>query len=739
MGLNHLSYLTSEQKAQMDQLRVGSDKLLEDIKAGRDVDRNVIAQTITQAKSVGDTEQAANLATTAAHIDDYKAIRGLNDEQRVQRASAISGDGLGAGGSEKQALDFFQSKGWSQAQAAGIVGNLVRESGLRAGALNPGDGSDGSDSIGIAQWNGTRAAALRQFAAQQGRSVNDFSTQLAFVQHELETSEGSAAQQLRGATTPQDAAAKFALGYERPQGFMTGSIQQVAGGADRVNNAVRLAGGGATSDIVAPGSPLPGGGRRPVITLPSAADIASNPATVSTYSDLIRAQDKADIESAKHVGEAAAVQLGAGNLPNPTTMAGLQQLAHEHPQELGDIVQKVNAKFQGIVGAPAFMGGRDAAATLTPAQGQAYADQVERQAQGGPIFKQMRARAVSEFIKKGSENLKSDQFGEAAQRGWIMQAPQPIDLTQPDTLPAAIAQHASAAVAIGAHTQNAETSIFAENELPAIKSVFSTGSMDQRVAMASAISNANLPAPVLKATLGQLGKSEATMPLAVAGSIAKDNPGAAHDIIQGQALMGADPKLAPNHDDFPSAFATKLPFNDLPGPETRKGLDAGIQAAYAKASADANDTTGILNQTRLDKAVDDVTGGLAKYRGATVLGPWYGAGQPGLDGALRSLTDADFAKSRLQDGSTFPASALQSSLKSAFTLGNGWRLQTLGAGKYLVFSGADSNRQYLGDDKGGKFILDLGAKRQQAERAGLSLAPSNMTTLYNSAVMGGGN
>ena len=103
---------------------------------------------------------------------------------------------------------------------------------------------------------------------------------------------------------------------------------------------------------------------------------------------------------------------------------------------------------------------------------------------------------------------------------------------------------------------------------------------------------------------------------------------------------------------------------------------------------------------------------------------------------MRTLTDADFSGARTTDGKPFPASALKPSFASAFTLGNGWRLQGLSDGKYLVFSGADDKRQYLSTDKGGKFVLDLGAKRQQAERSGLSLAPSLIGAYLNTNAMG---
>lgn len=122
---------------------------------------------------------------------------------------------------ERAAMDYYISRGFTPAQAAGIVGNLVNESGLSTRAVNRGDGRDGSDSIGVAQWNSTRAENLRRFAAEQGRSVEDFNTQLEFVIRELNTTESRANTLLRQATTPTEAAVAFS-NFERYAGYQQG-------------------------------------------------------------------------------------------------------------------------------------------------------------------------------------------------------------------------------------------------------------------------------------------------------------------------------------------------------------------------------------------------------------------------------------------------------------------------------------------------------------------------------------
>lgn len=121
------------------------------------------------------------------------------------------------------ALRYLQDKyKLKDYQAAGVVGNLYGESGLNTGAINRGDGSDGSNSIGIAQWNGQRSKNLRAFG---GGNYNNLDTQLDFVMHEMAGSgdhgggsESAAYKRLMAATDLPSATQAF-IGYERPRGW----------------------------------------------------------------------------------------------------------------------------------------------------------------------------------------------------------------------------------------------------------------------------------------------------------------------------------------------------------------------------------------------------------------------------------------------------------------------------------------------------------------------------------------
>mgnify|MGYP001607140379 CR=1 FL=1 len=131
---------------------------------------------------------------------------------------AESGGGSPPQDNARAAFDYFVSQGLAPHQAAGIVGNLQGESGqgLNTGAVNRGDGRDGSDSIGIGQWNSTRAQALKDYAASKGVPWNDLNTQLEFLHSELRGPESAAYKGLLAAQTPEEAGQAM-LAFERPK------------------------------------------------------------------------------------------------------------------------------------------------------------------------------------------------------------------------------------------------------------------------------------------------------------------------------------------------------------------------------------------------------------------------------------------------------------------------------------------------------------------------------------------
>ncbi len=157
------------------------------------------------------------------------------------------GEYVGPTGAAKADFDYFRTEGLSDVAAAAALGVLSWESGggldgINPAGRNPGDGNDGSDSIGAGQWNAERADALKAFAAERGKPWQDKSVQLEFFFHELRTSEPEAYRRLQAATTIEEAVEAMSY-YERPQGWTNGGDpEDVIHWEQRVERAKHFAG-----------------------------------------------------------------------------------------------------------------------------------------------------------------------------------------------------------------------------------------------------------------------------------------------------------------------------------------------------------------------------------------------------------------------------------------------------------------------------------------------------------------
>jgi hypothetical protein len=120
----------------------------------------------------------------------------------------VSGQNIPA--NKDEAVKFFESQGWTHAQAVGIVANLIKESGLKTDSVG-----DNGQAYGIAQWHPDRQARFKQ---QFGHDIRQgtFAEQLAFVDWELRNTHSNAGNKLRASTTPYDAAAAVCRYYEIP-------------------------------------------------------------------------------------------------------------------------------------------------------------------------------------------------------------------------------------------------------------------------------------------------------------------------------------------------------------------------------------------------------------------------------------------------------------------------------------------------------------------------------------------
>ena len=111
----------------------------------------------------------------------------------------------------QKAFNYFKSQGYSEEQAAGIVGNLMQESGVTPTKKNQ------AGFTGIAQWDPTdRWPKLVAWAKKNNLDPNAVETQLQYIGKSLQTGEeGLSASTLKAAKSETEAARLFLKGYER--------------------------------------------------------------------------------------------------------------------------------------------------------------------------------------------------------------------------------------------------------------------------------------------------------------------------------------------------------------------------------------------------------------------------------------------------------------------------------------------------------------------------------------------
>lgn len=140
---------------------------------------------------------------------------------------------------EQQMFEFLKKQGFSDAGAAGVMGNMFAESGLKPNNLqNSFEKKLGHTDIsytkavdngtyanfskdgagyGLCQWTySTRKAALLAFAKAENASIGDAEMQLRFFVKELKESFSGVLSVLKTATTVREASDAMLLKFERP-------------------------------------------------------------------------------------------------------------------------------------------------------------------------------------------------------------------------------------------------------------------------------------------------------------------------------------------------------------------------------------------------------------------------------------------------------------------------------------------------------------------------------------------
>lgn len=145
-----------------------------------------------------------------------KDLTSIKDAYNSASANLYKNGGSLAKNRQAQAMSFFQSKGLTKEQAAGLVGNFIRESGENLGTTEV---NKTSGAYGIAQWLGDRKRAL----FKKYGSNPSFQDQLNYVWDELNSTHKTGLAKIKNSKTAAEAAAN-AFGYYEFQSGPRGAI-----------------------------------------------------------------------------------------------------------------------------------------------------------------------------------------------------------------------------------------------------------------------------------------------------------------------------------------------------------------------------------------------------------------------------------------------------------------------------------------------------------------------------------
>jgi len=153
----------------------------------------------------------------AWNIQDRDEGRAWDQSRIDARASdyqaAFGGSGGGSPDNALYAANFFIERGVPPHIAAGLVGNIMQESGPN---INPTAVGDNGNAFGAFQHNGPRRIQLMQWAEANGMDPSVFDTQLEFAWYEMQTSERAAFNAIMQAQTAEEAARIASERYWRP-------------------------------------------------------------------------------------------------------------------------------------------------------------------------------------------------------------------------------------------------------------------------------------------------------------------------------------------------------------------------------------------------------------------------------------------------------------------------------------------------------------------------------------------
>jgi hypothetical protein len=640
-----------------------------------------------QVEQVAGAFRAAGDPGSAARVYSSFIRKPLNDDfgrqplaTQTQQLTALQG-----ANAARAANQFFVNKGYTPEQSAGIVGNLVHESGM-----NPAAPGDAGTSGGLAQFHNERLANLRSFAAAQGKPATDFQTQLEFIDKELHSTEAGTLAKLQEAKTPEQAAAAF-IDYERPKGWTPDNPAGGLGYQSRINLARAVFNGRPADTSMGPaGSAWLAANRQRTV------DDAATKQWKTVMDDYGKEGTKPALQTVNDVVNAARV---TGNATLLDTIA--------HDAERMDLSGEFGrTSLPGQHAQITAMSAAGEAGNLSPGNAALMKDL------------QRKTQAITKGLDDNPIATAATNFPDK------VKVPPPLDFSNDQALAAGMQARGQVAQFAAQNWQTSPRSALDSADVAQVQGLLANPDPAVKGRVFNALSV--LPEDVRNATLAKIGSGHPDLMVsAAAGSLMRGEnaaPDVAASIIRGQQAIKTNPEFLPKGDGqtaaFTQEFNQRIPAStfslaartDASGPyAVAQGM---VKARYADLSAQSADTTGTFKKERLEQAVNDVTGGILDYHGGKLIAPRRGMSQADFDRTMYGLTDADFAGVTTLSGEPITANFVRNYARDIRDTTGTATLESVGDGRYYVKLGKDPLKpvyayQGANGEMPVKFMLDL--------------------------------
>jgi len=346
--------------------------------------------------------------------------------------------------------------------------------------------------------------------------------------------------------------------------------------------------------------------------------------------------------------------------------------------------------------------------TMTEAERQsAIAAKAQEYRAGAETDKLEQLNWVKSLHDRIAQGMKDDPWGTAASMNHpVPSASINLDFSNPQALASGLAQRAKDGYFLAQHEGLAAVPAFRPNEIDRAKDLLRNGTPDQVTAMMGAMSA--LPEDMRLATLSKLVEKGDVDPYVQAIQIYKDAPQISRSIISGMRLIN-DERYAPKADVFAEAFYKALPpgqfGSDGNGNSNSRQLESVRNAVLARVT-DVTFQTGEsgknVSETAIQKAINDVTGGVVSYNGAKVVVPKYGMGDGEFGKTMAALRPEDVRGAVSLNGTPLkpadlmgPSAGIGPLMDKLNPWQPAYRLQAAGDGKYLVYTDVGGARRYV--------------------------------------------